>query len=117
MPSEYLPCRLTDAEVMGRTTELLDALSAEDALESEKKNFMEQHKERLTIAGAESRRLRRIVSTRTEERDVEIAESPDYKRGIVEVLRTDTNEIVRTRQMSAEERQSPLFDAEARTRA
>jgi hypothetical protein len=117
MQTESLPCRLTDAEVMDRTRKLLDVLSEEDRLELEKKSFAERHKEAVTIVTAKARELRGIVSSRIEYREVEVAESPDYKRGIVEVIRIDTSEIVRTRQMSSEERQSPLFEAEARSRA
>jgi hypothetical protein len=114
MPIESLPCKLTDDETLDRTRKLIDALSSEDALEDEKKAYVERHKIRAAAASLTTTELRGIVSTRTEYRDVEVAESLDYKRGIVEVIRTDTHDIVRTRAMSKEERQSPLFEDHSR---
>jgi hypothetical protein len=114
MPKESLPCKLTDDEVLDRTRGLLDALVTEDKLEEEKEHFGKRHKERVSVAGANTRHLRDVVSTRTEYREVETLESHDYKKGIVDVIRLDTQETIRTRQMTKEERQSPLFGGEGK---
>jgi hypothetical protein len=116
MATEALPVKLTDDEVLTRTRELIDALNAEDDLADKLARFKEDHKEQVAVAGADTKRLRRIVSTRTEYRDVEVVESHDYKRGVVDIVRADTHETIRTRAMTESERQSPLFDAEDRAR-
>jgi hypothetical protein len=116
MATEALPVKLTDEEVLHRTRELIDALEQEDELAQQLASFKEEHKEQVAVAGADTKRLRRIVSTRTEYRDVEVVESHDYKRGVVELVRVDTHDIIRTRAMTESERQSPLFTAEDRAR-
>lgn len=116
MATEALPVKLTDEEVLHHTRELIDALNTEDDLADKLASFKEDHKEHVTLAEAETKRLRRVVSTRTEYREVETIESHDYKRGVVELVRVDTQDIIRTRAMTESERQSPLFTAEDRAR-
>lgn len=108
---EDLPCKLDDDEVLDRTKKMLDSMQHEEDLEVAFAKTKERHKEEATAASYETQSLRRVISAREEVRQVEIVENSDYKKGIVEVLRVDTNEVVLHRPMTELERQSPLFKA------
>jgi hypothetical protein len=112
-----LPVKLTEPEMSLRAQELATSEAVLGDAESRLEQFVEAAKGtkkqiETEIAGSryEVSRLARIVRDRKEDRAVPIMEEPDYEAGAVNTYRTDTNEIVATRGMTAEERQRSLFD-------
>lgn len=111
-----LPVKLTDGELSLRAQELASAEHTLGDAETRLDNYIEASKgvkksieTEIGDARGEVRRLARIVRDRREDRAVPIMEEPDYEAGAVNTYRTDTNEIVATRGMTAEERQRSLF--------
>ena len=52
--------------------------------------------------------LSRDYREQSEERDIECREKPDPKRGVVHIMRLDTDVIVETREMDPSERQATI---------
>ena len=112
-----LPVKLTVAELALRAQELAssehvlgDAETRLDAFVEAAKGTKKQIETEISDARYEVHRLARTVRDRSEERAVPIMEEPDYEAGAVNTYRTDSNEIVATRGMTAEERQRSLFE-------
>ena len=119
-----LPVKLNPAELSLRAQELASAEHVMGDAEQRLDQFVEAAKgtkkgieTEIADARGEVRRLARVVRDRSEERQVPIMEEPDYEAGAVNTYRTDSNEIVATRGMTAEERQRSLFDEERKKRA
>lgn len=115
-----LPVKLTVAELALRAQELASAEHVLGDAEKRLDQFVEAAKgtkkgleTEISDARFEVHNLARTVRDRAEERAVPIMEEPDYEAGAVNTYRTDTNEIVATRGMTAEERQRSLFDQKA----
>lgn len=112
-----LPVKLTEPEMSLRAQELATAEAVLGDAEARLDQFVEAAKgtkKAIETDIADARyavsRLARVVRDRKEDRAVPIMEEPDYEAGAVNTYRTDTNEIVATRGMTAEERQRSLFD-------
>lgn len=110
-----LPVRLTTAELEERGWSLAEERKKQRSLESAKKAAADDFKERLEANGEEIDRLAGIVHSKCEYRPVQCHEKRDYKRGVIEIVRRDTGEIVETRVMTDAERQRELreIDEEA----
>jgi hypothetical protein len=112
-----LPVKLNEIELAIRAQELGQAegrLSSaetrldqaiEDAKATKKQLESEVGEHRSSVRGPAA-----IVRDRREIRDVPIMEEPDYEAGAMNTYRTDLNEIVATRGLTAEERQRSLFN-------
>jgi hypothetical protein len=118
-----LPVKLTEGELSLRAQELASSESVLSEAEVRLEQFIEDAKStkkviESEISGARHSvgRLARIVLDRKEHREVPIMEEPDYEAGAVNTIRTDTNEVVATRGMTAEERQRSLFQNAAKKR-
>lgn len=105
-----LPVRLTQEELIERGWLLGEQRREQRSIEAEKKSANDDFKIRLETCGEESDRLARIVRDKAEPRPVQCYEKRDYKRGVVEVWRTDTGELVDSRVMSEHERQKAITD-------
>lgn len=53
-----------------------------------------------------------VVRTEREDREVEVLDEIDAKKGVMNTIRLDTNEVVGTRGLTEAERQRSLFDAQ-----
>lgn len=111
-----LPVELTKEEIFARGKELArtkDAHTAASAkLEQAKlaaKSAKEQINSEIKEAEEEMRRLARAIRSGREDRDVEILDKPDFKKGVMNIVRLDTGELVRTRGLTEAERQRSLF--------
>ena len=112
-----LPVKLSEAELSLRAQELATAEGVLGDAESRLESFVEAAKgtkktieTEIADARINVHVLATVVRERKENRSVPIMEEPDYDRGAVNTYRTDSNEIVATRGMTAEERQRSLFD-------
>jgi hypothetical protein len=107
-----LPVRLTQAELLERGKAL--ALVRQDCnhIESDMKLTVRAFKDRIEIREAEIDRLAEIVDLEAEPRPVECRNVRDMNRGVIEVVRTDTGEIVESRVMTELERQTRMFEPE-----
>ncbi len=105
---QELPVQLTRDEKARKSEQLVRALDDQDALELGKKAAADDFKQRLTAKNAEVRRLTREVSTGVEYREVACEEVMAFERSQVDLVRTDTGEIVSSRAMRPEERQEAM---------
>lgn len=111
MKTEQLPCELTQTELVAKGEQLTDTLRALDKLEDDKRAFGEKHKRAVATVETARDSLATEITEKTEYRQVEVMESPDYKRGTVSVIRLDNSTLVRERPMTEVERKGPsLFD-------
>lgn len=105
---EALACKLTEHELVAKGDELLAALAEVDELKDEKKASAAEFAAQIKAAEKKARDLRTVITTKTEKRDVEVAEERLYATNTVRVVRPDTGEIVRERAMTSSERQGEL---------
>lgn len=113
MKLEKLPCSLTLDEVRRKGEEL--ALARKKFVETadEAKNVAADFKAKLKELDKAIDELAEQVRSKREMRDVEVIERRDTVNAMVETVRCDTGEVVRSRAMTLNERQVHLFDVNA----
>jgi hypothetical protein len=111
---EQLACEMTPKERLLKSTELAKKIDEQVALEEEKKGFNEAWKGRKNTVDLAVRILASEVRTGKETRPVECFESPRYGEMMVDLIRSDTGEVVRARPMHPSERQLALDEARDR---
>jgi hypothetical protein len=103
-----LPCRLSDVELLALGGKLADALQ-DVATETERQASVKKELG-ARLAGMQARvtelsaRLRR----REEEREVTVEVVANFAQNVAREIRTDTNAVLLTRELTAAERQRPL---------
>lgn len=103
-----LDCPLTDAEVQERTKRMLEALDEADQIERVLAAAKEDAKFELKVRNEIVRKMRRVISERSERRQVTCTVVPDWNHYQMRIVRDDTGEVVKVRPMSDEERQTEL---------
>lgn len=103
--TELLPAQLNEFELLSYGDTLARLHDEIRGVEDSKKEIMDDFKSKLTALNADRQRLARAVADKQERREVECEETPDYKRGIVTIMRKDTGEVVRERVLNDTERQ------------
>jgi hypothetical protein len=106
--TEPLQCLLTIDERLIRGEELAQLRLTTAKLELEKKSFNDDIKRQLGEAEERSDDLSRQLREGKEVRDIECKEVPDFEHGQVDTVRTDINEVLRSRRMRPEERQQTM---------
>ena len=106
-----LEVKLSESEVLKRLEELLDASQARDALRSLKSEQTSNINAEIKLAEQRVRDLNAALRNKKEKREVDCIERMVFATNTVEIIRTDTNEIVEKRAMTPDERQPALFDA------
>lgn len=110
--SEELRCELSDAEVQQRGQDAARLLMQIDQLDEEKRAAAADYKEQIKAKETELRKLGREIRERAEHRDVPCVTRPNAAAGVMETIRLDTGELVRSRPLTHEERQARFpFDA------
>lgn len=106
--NEDLPVALTRDELFerGERLALQDQLLA-DAEAARKQSALE-HKGKINDIKSERSRLALIVRERAESRPVPVTKVEHFARGVTDIVRTDTGEVVRSKAMTDDERQSDL---------
>lgn len=106
--TEAFLCRLTPEEMETKAAAMTAALDEIEELEAEKKSRTADIKGKIDGKKSELRDLRKARRLGQEEREVEVYESFVFATNTVEIRRADTDELVRTRAMRADERQEEL---------
>ena len=112
-----LVCVLTEEEIQARA---FDASMLDHQIQSKELAFdvaRKEHKAEVEEFSNKRRNLLREIRERQTRRDVEcVVERVYHPDFVVRCTRTDTGEIVNERPMTSEERQSQLFELEARSK-
>lgn len=98
-----LPVALTSKELDDRRDQLASCEEQEEKLEAQKKEVTSDLRDQLKDVRAQRKRVAKQIRTRSEERDVEIAEHLDDVRFTVSWIRQDTLEVVEERAMTEDE--------------
>lgn len=104
----YLPCKLTQKEIYESGKSLADALKRVDECEVRLEGMKQQIKAEITQAQGEAAKFRSLVATEVEHRMVDVEVRLDWRRGKKETVRMDTGELLRTDDITDEERQREL---------
>ena len=107
---ERLKVVLTEDEIRITADMLAERIKRKEAKEDEKKDVIARYKNELDILESEIHLLASTVREKAEYRMVDIQTNCDYQRGTITVMRLDTGEIIRTRVMTAVERQMEFAD-------
>lgn len=102
----HMDCELTSAELHNRSREAADLMAERDRTEAEYKAAATIGRTEVAGMDVNLRRLARIVRDGVEARPVEC--EARIVGGNVEVVRLDTGEVIETRAMTAEERQTEI---------
>jgi hypothetical protein len=106
---DRLPCRLTREELLDNSRRLADNLRRIDSVEDQLTAYKQQAKSEIEKLSAEVRHSTHLISTGQEWREVETEIVLDYVRGVKDICRTDTGEMIVTGEpLSAEEKQMEL---------
>jgi len=105
---ETHPRALTDTEVDERATKMAKSIREYEVEEEKEKARAKTVKEGLADDWSKIRALREQVESRKEPREVEVKEEVNEVTRSVMAIRQDTGEVLRTRQMTAEELQRSL---------
>lgn len=103
-----LPCALNDKELAKAGKDLASTMGKVNILEEEKKTVDSRIKGDIGLLEEAITKLRDMLNSGTEERDVKCEEVTDYRAGEVRVTRLDTGETFQKRNMSKDEVQLPL---------
>lgn len=105
-----LPCVLTEQELAIKRDEIARKVHEYKLAEAEKRAVTATLASRVKALRADIERLGEEISERTEERLVPCQEESVYEASRVDLIRTDTGEVVGSRPMTGEERQESIFD-------
>jgi hypothetical protein len=107
---EFLPVKLTQAELITKGKELAEETQKLEQTEEEKKLAMDSFKERIQSHQHRIKNLAHLVDTGEEKREVEVFERKCYAERIMETFRKDTGECIRTRPLNEDEYQENLLE-------
>jgi hypothetical protein len=108
--TQSLPVKLTEPEIVGLAREAAEKQQRLEALEQEKKSTSASYKAQIEGERTLLKHLASVITSGTDMRSVECREVRDHRRGTVAHVRQDTGETIILRPMTAEERQTELFD-------
>jgi hypothetical protein len=103
-----LPVELTEAELLARAREWAEAEDELQRVAATLAAAKAEAKARTAELSERVTELQRQIRTGKERRDVVCYHRTDHRRGCVETIRMDTAEVVSTRALRPEERQSKL---------
>lgn len=106
--TKVLPVKLTEQEVAEKAKQLALLDQQKKALEEKKKAQASLIKGQVEIVEEEMAELFHAVSKEEERREVECNRMFDYDTGTASLYRSDTGELLESREMTAEERQGEL---------
>lgn len=103
-----LPCKLSEKELAKLGPKLASNMDKIEAVEAAKKTADDGFKKDIGLLEEVSTKLRGMLRSGTEEREVKCEEVTDYRAGEVRVTRLDTGETYEKRNMTKDEVQLPL---------
>jgi hypothetical protein len=113
----YLPCTMTDPEIVESAKKMAERLSKLDQLEDQLASVKKQIGADVDACNAQIAKLKDMVRTGIEHRDVQCTVRYEWKRGKKITQRDDTGEIVVEEVISEGERQQNLLDDQKRAAA
>jgi hypothetical protein len=113
MEYRTLPVSLTEEEIKQKGDVLATRIEERDDIEQRRKAAADGFKEELKAINGDINSLARQVRTREEQRIVKCLWERDDSRMSMILVRQDTGEIVESRAMHDDERQTALFSGEA----
>lgn len=105
---EHLKCLLSEKEIKDAGAALARSYSEITDLEEQKKSVTSDFKAKIDGATAQASILARKIQNGYDFRDVECEEVWDYDDKVVELIRLDTGETVKSRKITPEELQRKL---------
>lgn len=105
---EQVPCKLTAAEQLMKGQQVAQLMSEIGALEEEKKSEAKRIATDVEDKRGQMHALADEIRRGEEMRPVECFESPRYADSMVDLVRTDTGTVVRSRPMHPVERQTAI---------
>ncbi|HYC44511.1 MAG TPA: hypothetical protein VED01_03405 [Burkholderiales bacterium] len=109
---ETLPVKLTKKEVLSKSADLMTALDKRSALKDEKKATSAMFREEEKKIEAEIEELAASIKSGKEKRPVECFQRTRIADRMIDTIRCDTGDVVRSRPMTIDERQLALKDIE-----
>lgn len=109
---EQLPCPLEPAEVLLKGKQAAQLLNEISALEEQKKATSKRLQQEADDKRGQVDKLAEEIRTGEELRPVECYERPRYGAAMVDLIRTDTAAVVRSRPMHPSERQLAMDTGE-----
>jgi hypothetical protein len=109
LTSQKLPVKLDDDTLLERGRQLVQNMRKVAMAEEAKKLENKKRDGEISLLEEVTSLLSAIISTGTEEREVECEVRRDYVHGKVTTFRTDTGEQIDDRIMTADERQELMF--------
>jgi hypothetical protein len=106
---EILAVQLTPEEIAAYADMAARTAAEADRRESDRATRNKVERETIELLEGEVRGNLRRVRERREDREVECEEIRNFSVGSIQIVRLDTNEVVRERSMTMEERQEQLF--------
>jgi len=108
-------CELTQEELLKYGEEQADAQTRLLDLESELKQYKEEHKGRVANAEGTIHRCMSLIRSKYQHRDTVCERVFDYDNGTITVTKKDTGEVVEEREMNKDEQQMGLDIEEEKT--
>ena len=105
---EYLKCQLTEKEKTELSAKIAKAISDRSSAEAKLKEVNASIKAQIAQLDAEISEKALQINNDYEYRNVECRIDKDYRLGTVTITRLDTDEVIRERPLTAEERQMEL---------
>lgn len=109
---EMLPIQLTPEDRMARADDLANAVQMVETANARKRTTMKQLNTEVDAAVSRREELADIVASGKEWHEINVHQVFDYKTGKVTETRTDTKEVLRTRDMTDEEKQTSMLEDE-----
>lgn len=109
---EHLKCILTEKEIKESGANLARFHSEISDLENQKKSVVSDFKSKIEKATAEADIEARKIQNGYEYRSVECEVQKIFDEKVVQVVRTDTGEIIKQRAMTPDELQEKMFPEE-----
>lgn len=114
--SSWLPCELSEEEVLKAAREMAERLAKLDELEDQLASVKKQIGSDIDAANAQVGKFRDMVRTGIEHRNVMCTIRYEWARGKKITQRDDTGEIVREEAVSESERQQNLLENQQHAR-
>src|SRR5690606_21588687 len=107
--TKILPCELSDIELIAKGEDLAAELNALEEAEAAAKADAQRHKETQAGISEKIRKHRKAIEERSEEREVLCEERIVRERGVAQVYRLDTGEMVSERKLELDDLQVDIF--------
>lgn len=110
--TRFLQVPLTDAEIQARGEQLANAIKERDDLEVTQKAEKDRMKDDMSAVEGRIHSLARVVSERVEERSVQVELRCNLGLGLVEEVRCDTGEVIKSRAATKEDKLRAQIEAQ-----